>query len=199
MLYEARRRTGDTAPRVEFRPGDIERLDFDDATFDGVTCERVFQHLDAPDTAIGELVRVTRPGGRIAVIDTDWGMHAIHGADPDVTARIIAHWSRTAANGWSGRQLPALFTGAGIDDPAVVAETFTTTDPRRPTMAPFTSMADTAVNAGAITGDEAAAWLAELADAGTTGSFFWAVTMFAVGGVRHSPSTATRAAKEEDQ
>ena len=27
----------------------------------------------------------TRPGGRIVVIDTDWGMHAIHGADPSLT------------------------------------------------------------------------------------------------------------------
>ena len=71
MLDEARRRTGNSTLRVEFHPGDISRLDFSDATFDGVTCERVFQHLDAPDTAIGEFVRVTRPGGRIVVIDTD--------------------------------------------------------------------------------------------------------------------------------
>jgi ubiquinone/menaquinone biosynthesis C-methylase UbiE len=61
MLDEARRRTGDSFPHVEFRSGDIARLDFDDATFDGVTCERVFQHLDTPEAAIGELVRVTKP------------------------------------------------------------------------------------------------------------------------------------------
>jgi hypothetical protein len=94
---------------------------------------------------------------------------------------------------------PALFSRAGIHDPAVVAETFTTTDPRRPTTAPFTTMADAAANTGAITGAEAMSWLAELAEAGATGTFFWAVTMFAVGGVRHSPNGPTRAAKEEDQ
>jgi len=199
MLDEARRRTGNSTLPVEFHPGNISRLDFDDATFDSVTCERVFQHLDAPDTAIGELARVTRPGGRIVVIDTDWGMHAIHGADPDITARIIACWSHNAANGWSGRQLPALLSRAGVSDPTVVAETLTTTDPQRPTMAPFTTMADAAANAGAVTGAEAGSWLAELADAGATGHFFWAVTMFAVGGVRYSPNGAPRAAKEEDQ
>ena len=199
MLDEARRRTGNSTLPVEFRSGDISRLDFSDATFDGVACERVLQHLAAPHTAIGELVRVTRPGGRIVVIDTDWGMHAIHGADPDVTARIIACWSDNAANGWSGRQLPALLAGAGVPDPVVVAETLTTTDARRPTTAPFTTMADAAATAGVITGAQGLSWLADLADAGTTGSFFWAVTMFAVGGVRHSPNGTTGAAKEEDQ
>jgi hypothetical protein len=60
-------------------------------------------------------------------------------------------------------------------------------------------MADVAAKSGAITRAEATSWLAELADAGARGCFFWAVTMFAVGGVRHSPSGATSAAKEEDQ
>ena len=198
MLQEARRRTGYSTLPVEFHLGDISRLDFDDATFDGVTCERVFQHLNEPVAAISELARVTRPGGRLVVIDTDWGMHAIHGADPDLTARIVACWSEAAANGWSGRQLPALFARVGVPDPTVIAETFTTTDPRRPTRAPFTTMADAAVNVGAVTGAEAESWLAELAEAGADGTFFWAVTMFAVGGVRHSPNDAGRAAAKED-
>jgi ubiquinone/menaquinone biosynthesis C-methylase UbiE/uncharacterized protein YciI len=106
MLDEARRRTGAHVP-VDFRAGDISRLDFDDATFDGVTSERVFQHLDSPTNAIAELARVTKPGGRLVVIDTDCGRHAIHGADPAVTARIVTVWSDNAANGWSGRRLPA--------------------------------------------------------------------------------------------
>lgn len=190
MLDEALRRTGDSTLPVEVRSGDIASLDFDDATFDGVTCERVFQHLDAPDTAMAELVRVTKPGGRLVVTDTGWGMHAIHGADPDIATRIIACWSDNAVNGCSGRQLPALFARAGIPDPMVIAETFTTTDPRRPSMAPFTPMADAATTAGAVTTAEATSWLGELAEVGAAGGFFWAVTMFAVGGVRPSPSSA---------
>jgi SAM-dependent methyltransferase len=136
MLHEARRRTGDTTVRVEFRSGDISRLDFDDAAFDGVTCERVFQHLDTPDAALAELVRVTRPGGRIVVIDTDWGMHAIHGADPGLTSRVVECWASNAATGWSGRRLPGLFVDAGMRAPVVVAETFTCTDGRRRRLSP---------------------------------------------------------------
>jgi SAM-dependent methyltransferase len=184
MLDVARRRTGDAPRQVEFRGGDITALDFADATFDGATCERVFQHLDAPEVAICELARVTRPGGRVVVIDTDWGMHAVHGADPGLTARITSCWSDITPNGRAGRQLPAMFTRAGITDPAVVAETITSTDPMRPTMAPLTTMADAAARAGAITREDAESWLRELAHAGISGDFFWAVTMFAVGGAR---------------
>ena len=184
MLDEARWRTRGSSLRVEFRAGDIMRLDFEDATFDGVTCERVFQHLDAPEKAIGELVRVTRPGGRVVVTDTDWGMHAIHGAEPDLTARIVGFWSDNAANGWSGRRLPGLFVGAGIREPVVVAETFTSTDGQRPTGPPFTTMALLAERAGAVDADDARTWLEQLAAAGRQGQFFWAVTMFAVAGAR---------------
>jgi len=195
MLDEARRRTGHSNPNVEFRSGDIEQLDFEDAAFDGVTCERVLQHVAEPRTAMDELVRVTGPGGRVVVVDTDWGMHAIHGADPRLTSRVVECWAAHAANGWSGRRLPGLFVDAGMSDPVVVAETFTSTDGQRPTAPPFTTMAAAAGRAGALTADEAHTWLAQLTDAGERGRFFWAVTMFAVAATRPQaahPTTTTR-------
>jgi len=198
MLDEARRRTGKSNHNVEFRSGDIAQLDFDDATFDGVTCERVFQHLDTPDTALAELVRVTRPDGRIVVIDTDWGMHAIQGADPQLTSRVVECWATNAANGWSGRRLPGLFVDAGMPEPDVVAETFTSTDGQRPMGPPFTTMAVVAEQSGALSSEDAHTWLAQLADAGERGQFFWAVTMFTVAGAR-PPMTTTQATERSNQ
>ena len=180
MLTEARRRAGTTTLPVEFRSGDITNLPLDDATCDGALCERVFQHLASPHEAMAELVRITRPGGRIVVIDTDWGLHAIHGADPTLTAAITDCWARNAANGLAGRQLPALFADAGLRDPTVIAETMTSTDPQQPSSPPFAAMAAAACRAGAISAADADTWLNQLADAGRCGHFFWAVTMFAV-------------------
>ena len=82
------------------------------------------------------------------------------------------------------RRLPALFADAGMPNPVVVAETFTSTDPDRPTRPPYTTMAATAHEAGALSAEEAARWLAQLADAGQQGRFLWAVTMFAVAATR---------------
>jgi hypothetical protein len=122
------------------------------------------------------------------VIDTDWGMHAIHGADPQLTSRAVECWASNAANGWSGRRLPGLFvTPACSPEPVVVADTFTTTDARRPMGPPFTIMAAVAERTGALSTDEARSWLAQLADAGAHGQFFWAVTMFAVAGAHPWP------------
>jgi SAM-dependent methyltransferase len=187
MLAEARRRTLDPTLPVEFHRGDITQLAAADGAFDGAYSERVLQHLDDPRPAVAELVRVTRPGGRIAVIDTDWGMHAIHGADPTLTARVIACWAEHSANGWAGRQLPALFTGAGLVDQHVLADTITSRDPRPPTLQPFTTIAAVAEHHGAVSAEQARNWLRQLADAGTNGTFFWAVTLIAVVAT-HPPS-----------
>lgn len=179
MLAEARRRTPDTLPAV-FRSGDVTRLDLDGGCFDGVYCERVLQHLEHPERALGELLRVTRPGGRIVVVDTDWGMHAVHGADPLLTTRILDRWAARTPNGWAGRRLPALFADAGLADPVIVADTITATTAHSPAMEPFATMAARADEDGAVSSPEAARWLRQLADASSNGTFFWAIAMFLV-------------------
>jgi ubiquinone/menaquinone biosynthesis C-methylase UbiE len=184
MLREARRRLRGSDLAVELRAADITRLDDADGTFDGVLCERVFQHLVRPELALAELVRVTRSGGRIVVIDTDWGMHAVHGADPALTATVLDTWRASAATGLVGRRLPALFARSAMHDITVVAESITSTDPRRPTMPPFTTMAAVAERSVAVDAGTGQTWLSQLVDAGRRGEFFWAVTMFAVGGTR---------------
>ncbi|GID68837.1 methyltransferase type 11 [Actinoplanes cyaneus] len=57
---------------VRYVTGDVGALALPGDSVDGVWCERVLQHVEDPDAAIGELRRVTRPGGRICLIDTDW-------------------------------------------------------------------------------------------------------------------------------
>ncbi len=64
----------------------------------------------------------------------------------------------------------------------------TTTDPTRPLRPPFTTMAAAARQAGALSAEESASWLGQLVEAAGAGRFFWAVTMFAVAGVRPGPS-----------
>ena len=52
-----------------FQAGDIERIPFPDNTFDAVVCLGVMEYLEKDDTALREMWRVLKPGGR-AVITT---------------------------------------------------------------------------------------------------------------------------------
>jgi ubiquinone/menaquinone biosynthesis C-methylase UbiE len=52
-----------------FDCGEAEALPYADATFDLVTCQMSFHHMPKPEEALGEMVRVAKPAGRIVVID----------------------------------------------------------------------------------------------------------------------------------
>jgi SAM-dependent methyltransferase len=52
--------------------GDAHHLPFPDASFDRVIASEVLEHLDDDGAALGELTRVLRPGGTIAVTVPSW-------------------------------------------------------------------------------------------------------------------------------
>ena len=54
---------------VRFVEGDATALPFGYATFDIAGCLRVLHHVRRPELAVSELVRVTRPGGRMLIAD----------------------------------------------------------------------------------------------------------------------------------
>ena len=67
MLDVARRR----APDIEWRHGRAESLPFADASFDAVVSQFGFMFFDDRVQALREMMRVLRPGGRLAVAVCD--------------------------------------------------------------------------------------------------------------------------------
>ncbi len=65
----ARARAGGVAERFSYRVGDAERLPFADNSFDFTTCQTLLIHLREPARAVSEMLRVTRPGGLVAVAE----------------------------------------------------------------------------------------------------------------------------------
>lgn len=71
MLREARAAAAECrAGNVVFAAADSEALPFRDAVFDRVTCRIAPHHFPDVRTALSEIARVTRPGGRIGIIDS---------------------------------------------------------------------------------------------------------------------------------
>lgn len=63
--------------RVSFIQDDIMKCTMPDNYFDIIVARFVFQHLSAPITALKEIYRILKPGGKVIIIDVDsdlWGL-----------------------------------------------------------------------------------------------------------------------------
>jgi len=69
--------------RVATIQGDGLHLPFADATFDRVICSEVLEHLHDDRTAMGELARVLRPGGTMAITVPRFGPELVNWALSD--------------------------------------------------------------------------------------------------------------------
>ncbi|MZE77293.1 demethylmenaquinone methyltransferase [Streptomyces xinghaiensis] len=65
MLREGRKRQ----PHLPFTAGDATRLPFADGVFDAVTISFGLRNVQDTDTALAELLRVTKPGGRVVICE----------------------------------------------------------------------------------------------------------------------------------
>lgn len=68
LLAEARRLAARLG-NVSFVEGDATTLSFEPASFDLTACVRTLHHVSRPELVVAELARVTRPGGKILVVD----------------------------------------------------------------------------------------------------------------------------------
>jgi ubiquinone/menaquinone biosynthesis C-methylase UbiE len=183
MLQEARQRADGTGLSIEFRVGNAQQLDFADNTFDGCRAERTFQHLDNPRQALAEMIRVTRPGGRIVVLDPDRETRVVDVEDRLLTRKILNYGCDSSGNGWMGRQLLRLFKEAHLTDIAVFAENFMMTDdPLADHLFRLREMTKRAQTAGVVSETEANQWVEQLEQAQQAGQFFFATTVFFVSG-----------------
>ncbi|MBC2664393.1 metalloregulator ArsR/SmtB family transcription factor [Novosphingobium flavum] len=103
MLRLARARLQNLpAGKVDLQQGDFTALPFAPASHDTVLFHQVLHYAQEPDAVLAEAARVTRPGGRIAIVD-----FAAH-AHEDLRASH-AH----ARLGFSDEQMLALLSAAG--------------------------------------------------------------------------------------
>jgi SAM-dependent methyltransferase len=117
MIGVARERSSDSSLPVEFALGDVRALRLPEDAFDACRCERVLMHVDGdPAGGIDEMIRVTRPGGRIVILDLDWDTLLLDHPDQAATRMIVHAVCDGIRNGRIGSQLPRLMSDAGLVD-----------------------------------------------------------------------------------
>jgi ubiquinone/menaquinone biosynthesis C-methylase UbiE len=100
MLAEARKKAAAQGVAVRFEAGDAEQLPFAEGSFDLVMTRHVLWTLPHPEQAIDEWIRVLRPGGRLAAMDSQF--------DPSVLERSPQNARSSAEYAGIGDRLPFL-------------------------------------------------------------------------------------------
>ena len=186
MINEADRRAVEARVQrtVTHRRGDATALPFDSGQFDSCRSERLFQHLRNPEAVLSEMVRVTKRGGWVVVVDTDWGTGSIDTPEVDIERRFVrVNTERCLNNGYSGRQLYRLLRAEPLD--SLVVEAFALpilSYPLAREIGRFDVVEREALSAGVVTAEELDLLRASLERAEAKGTFFAMASMVMVGG-----------------
>ncbi|MFM9372282.1 class I SAM-dependent methyltransferase [Streptomyces sp. Da 82-17] len=120
---------------VEFAVADVHALDFPDATFCVAHAHQVLQHVGDPVQALRELRRVVKPGGIVAVRDSDYAAMTWYPQVPGLDDWHGLYQRVARANGGepdAGRRLKSWALEAGFTDITATSSTWTyTTDEER--------------------------------------------------------------------
>ncbi|HWD73819.1 MAG TPA: methyltransferase domain-containing protein [Solirubrobacteraceae bacterium] len=188
-----RDRSRDGSPRERVSPpapgelivGDAHRLPFGDAEFHACRADRTLQHVAAPETALAEMARVTRPGGRVVVTEFRWGLVA-PSLDRAVTDHVL---SMMASPGdreeWLGHRLVEMFEAAGLTETRATGADYTLDSPEQ--IAALMNLewsVPAAVDSGVVTTAQAVAWERTLRQLAADGEAFAGIVFQHVAGVR---------------
>jgi SAM-dependent methyltransferase len=186
LLDVARRRArSDRAGgRLSFRVGDGLALPFPRASYDAALAVTVLLHVPAGDAIIREMIRVTRPGGRVAVLDQDFGTFVLDVPDRALTRRLVdGHAERFYAEPWSGRTLARRLRLAGLR--GVRSRAFVVVDPIYDdyVRSVLERRVQLAVQWRVVTAGEGRRWLGSVEVAASRGDFYMSLNYYgAVGG-----------------
>jgi SAM-dependent methyltransferase len=115
-----------------FAVADVHALDHPDDTFHVVHAHQVLQHVGDPVRALREMRRVTRPGGIVAVRDSDYGAMTWYPAFPGMDDWLDLYHRVARANGGepdAGRRLKSWALEAGFTDVTATSATWTFSTP----------------------------------------------------------------------
>jgi len=165
---------------------DATRLPFAAGTFAGAMADRVLQHLEDPASAVAEMVRVTMPGGRVALADPDYDTQVLDIDDQDIARAVLRFRAdHLLRNGTLAHRHAGMLAMSGLTDILVEARTLVVRDPNAVDhVLGLRSWAGAAAKRGLLEPARAAAFEAAVDRAIRAGRFLYAVTFFLTVGVK---------------
>lgn len=118
-LKAAQARLASRTKNIQFQQASVLDLPYADNTYDHAFVCFVLEHLADPMAALAEIVRVTRGGGTVTVIDGDHGSVIMHPESEAARAAIdcqVRLQHRGGGDPMIGRRLYPLLVSAGLED-----------------------------------------------------------------------------------
>jgi SAM-dependent methyltransferase len=112
---------------IDLRTADVHALPFEDNAFDVTHAHQLLQHVADPVQALREMARVTRPGGIVAVRDSDYAGFCWWPQLPALDTWLDLYRTAARANGGepdAGRRLLSWAHAAGLEGVASTSSTW---------------------------------------------------------------------------
>ena len=186
MIAEAAKRVAQAGCSAwcHHHQADATALPLETDTFDSSRSERLFQHVRNPAAVLSEMARVTKPGGWVVVLDTDWSTLSFDTSEVDLERRLKRYRLEHLVNsGYVGRQLYGLFKRLHFTEITVEIRPIYVTDYALGRYASHLNVLEAdALAADVITEEELHRWRQSLEQAEAEGSFFAQVNTVLVAG-----------------
>jgi len=173
-------------PQVTLTDGIIQDIAEADGAFDAAACTQLLLFIEDVPQALGELHRVLKPGGRVAVLETDWRGVVLASDDLLLTRELFDYWDGRAKNPNLPTRLMPMLAAAGFTAPKVEAVPIVNTSFTKDNFSNgfIRGLARKATEDGAI--DEATAkdWVAEMRRRDADGGYFFCVNRFLFSAVK---------------
>jgi ubiquinone/menaquinone biosynthesis C-methylase UbiE len=181
MLALARRRCAEL-PQVELEVADASCLPYPPASFDAIVSTQVYEYVTDIPAAFATLFEIARPGGRVAILDTDYDSLVLFSEDPERQARVLEAWDAHFVHRGLPRVLGPELRRAGFrvrDSIAIpILNTGWHDDEFSYHLVPM--MARFAAGQGGASKDEARSWLEEQQRLGAEGRYFFSLNRYLV-------------------
>ena len=132
VLRQARTHASGRPATPRFASADVYQLPCADGSFDVIYAHQVLQHLVDPVAALRDMRRVLRPGGLVAVRDSDYSAFTWAPLDPRLDRWLALYHAVTRHNRAepdAGRFLKGWVLAAGFTDVRTTTSTWTYTNP----------------------------------------------------------------------
>jgi len=104
----------DGLANAEFETANVTKLPYDDYSFDVVTATQCLSYVYEIETALKEIYRVVKPGGRVVLIDTDWDTMVWNCTDQALMDKMMNCYTGIYANAFLPRTLSKKLVDAGF-------------------------------------------------------------------------------------